>query len=77
MNSTEKRELNEIRSTRDFQQYLWEKFSLPHNMVFVQGLLLASGVDRLYQKCVEFAKSMKKEPVTFFEQQISMTGKKN
>lgn len=75
MNSTEKRELDEIRSAMDLKKYLWVKFSMPHNMVFVQGLFLASKVDRLYQKCVEFAKSIQQESVTFFEQLTSMTGK--
>lgn len=75
MNESQKNEFDNINSAADLQQYLWDKFPLPHNMVFVQGLLLASKVNRLYEKFVEFGKSMKEEPVTFFEQHISMTGK--
>lgn len=70
-----KREFDEIHTTKDLLQYLWDNFALPHNMFFLQGLFLASGVDRLYQKCVEFSKSMKHEPITFFEMKSSMTGK--
>lgn len=77
MNENEKREFDNISSIEDLQQYLWDKFPLPHNMVFVQGLLLASKVNRLFEKFVEFGKSMKEEPVAFFEQHISMTGKEN
>lgn len=77
MTSIEKSELDQIRNAEDLKKYLWDKYSLPHNMVFVQGLLLASGLDRLYWKFVEFAKSRKQEPVTFFKKTTSMTGKLN
>lgn len=75
VNTTEERELEEIRNTKALLQYLRKKYSLPHNMIFVQGLLLASQVDRLYQKCVDVAKSWKQEPVTFFEQKTLEMGK--
>lgn len=75
MNSTEKRVYDQISNTKDLKQYLWDYYSLPHNMVFVQGLLLASGVDRLYWKFVEFAKSWRQEPVTYFEKNTPINGK--
>ena len=75
MTSKGKRECDEIHTTNDLQQYLWDNFALPHNMVFLQGLFLACEVDRLYQKCVEISKSMKHEPITFFEKMSSITGK--
>lgn len=74
MTSKEKREFREIRDAKKLKQYLWDKYSLPHNMVFVQGLLLASGVERLYQKFEEFAKSRKNEPVTSFERLAPIKG---
>ncbi|XP_078341372.1 uncharacterized protein LOC111108757 isoform X1 [Crassostrea virginica] len=68
VNTAEERELDKIRNPRDLLQYLKKRYSLPHSMVFVQGLLLASKVNRLYQKCVDIAKSWKQEPIIFFEQ---------
>lgn len=75
VNTAEERELDKIRNPRDLLQYLKKRYSLPHSMVFVQGLLLASKVNRLYQKCVDIAKSWKQEPIIFFEQKPLETGK--
>ena len=75
MTSKEKHEFGKISNAEELKQYLWDKYSLPHNMVFVQGLLLASGVERLYWKFVEFAKSRENEPVTFFERNTPIKGK--
>ena len=74
MTSKEKHEFGKISNAEELKQYLWDKYSLPHNMVFVQGLLLASGVERLYQKFEEFAKSRKNEPVTSFERLAPIKG---
>lgn len=75
MTPKEKYEFGKISNAEDLKQYLWDKYSLPHNMVFVQGLLLESKVERLYWKFVEFAKSRKNEPVTFFERHTPIKGK--
>lgn len=62
-----KSELDGISKSEDLLKYISEQYLKTANIVYVQGLFLACKADKLYDISVEYAYSLRKQPITFFE----------
>ena len=69
-------DLAAIKTSKDLLDYLDKKYLAFHNVIFLQGLFLASKAPELYNICTDYAKGKEKK-ITYFEQTILEKGKKS
>ena len=69
-------DLAAIKTSKDLLDYLDKKYLAFHNVIFLQGLFLASQAPELYNICTDYAKGKEKK-ITYFEQRILGKGKKS